>query len=638
MGTQSVESYSDPAKLRLFMKAVLNDLRALEKMIADGTIESGVRRIGAEQELFLVDKYWKPAPLAMEVLERLDDPVFTTELARFNLEFNLPPLTFGGDCLARMERALHDHLAKVRRVADEFDAKVLLAGILPTLRKSDLTLANMSPVPRYFALNAALKRLRGGAFEFHLTGADELIVRHDTVMLEACNTSCQVHFQVGPDEFAHLYNIAQAIAAPVLAVAANSPILFGRRLWRETRIALFQQAVDTRSPGSQLQERRSRVSFGDDWVRHSVLEIFREDIARFRAILGIDFEEDPFETLRLGQVPRLKALQLHNGTVYRWNRPCYGISDGKPHLRIENRVLPGGPTVLDEVANAAFWFGLMSGLSAQYQDITQTMEFDTASTNFLAAARQGMTAQFTWLDGQTYPAQELICKQLVPLARDGLTRSGIDSADIDRYLGVIEERGCSGKTGAQWILCSLKSMKDRGVAGERVTALTAAIYARQQQEQPVHQWPLATLDEGGGWKHHYMRVEQYMTTNLFTVHQDDVIDLVANLMDWRHIRHVPVEDDAHHLVGLVSYRSLLRLLGRDRPQSADQPLAVRDIMQPDPITIAPETSTLEAIDIMRRQRVACLPVVKDRRLVGLITERDFLDISRQMFETLLSES
>ncbi|MFQ5491679.1 MAG: glutamate-cysteine ligase family protein [Phycisphaerae bacterium] len=637
MGTQSVESYSDPAKLRLFMKAVLSDLRALEKIIADGTIESGVRRIGAEQELFLVDKYWKPAPLAMEVLERLDDPAFTTELARFNLEFNLPPVTFGGDCLRRMEHALHDHLAKVRQVAEGLGARVLLAGILPTLRKSDLGLANMAPVPRYFALNAALKRLRSGAFEFHLTGADELIVRHDTVMLEACNTSCQVHFQVAPDEFPRLYNIAQAIAAPVLAVAANSPILFGRRLWRETRIALFQQAIDTRSPGSQLQERRARVSFGDDWVRHSVLEIFREDIARFRAVMGIDFQEDPFEVLRAGGVPRLNALQLHNGTVYRWNRPCYGICDGKPHLRIENRVLPGGPTVLDEMANAAFWFGLMSGISAHYEDITQVMEFDTASTNFLAAARQGLTAQFTWLDGKTYPAQELICKKLAPLAREGLTRSGIDEADIARYLGVIEQRGRSGKTGAQWILGSMAFMKDRGVTGERVTALTAGMYTRQQQEQPVHDWPLAQLEEGGGWKHHYMRVEQYMTTNLFTVHEDDVIDLVANLMDWRHIRHVPVEDDHHHLVGLVSYRSLLRLLGHDQAHGTDHPVAVRDVMNPQPISIAPETSTLDAIDIMRRQRVACLPVVKDKRLVGLITERDFLDISRQMFETHLSE-
>ncbi len=637
MGEQTVENYSDPASLRLFVKAVLNDLRALEHMIDSGMIESGVRRIGAEQEVFLVDDHWQPAPLATQILDRLDDPQYTPELGRFNLEFNLHPISFGTDCLSKMEHALSRHVAKLREVAAEFGAKAVLTGILPTLKQSDMGLQNMMPLSRYAALNEAIKELRGGDFEFHVAGIDELIIKHDSVLLEACNTSCQVHFQTGPEEFAKLYNVAQAVAAPVLALAANSPVLFGRRLWAETRIALFQQSIDTRLPGRHLEDRRARVSFGDGWVKNSVLEIFREDVSRFRAIIGMSIDEDPFEEIAQGRAPRLKALQLHNGTVYRWNRACYGISEGKPHLRIENRVLPSGPTILDEVANAAFWFGLMSGVSHTYPDITKVIEFDTIKSNFLSAARYGLEAQFTWIDDQTAPAEELIRHQLLPLARDGLERAKINQADIDRYLGVVEARAACRRNGSKWILRSLASMKDKGTSAERFCAITAAMHTRQQTDEPAHEWSLARLEEGGGWKHNYLRVEQIMNTNLFSVHEDDVIDLVANMMDWRRIRHVPVEDNSHRLVGLVSYRALLRVLARDMPHGQDNPLAVRDIMQRKPITISPDMPTTKAIATMRNAAVSCLPVVEDGRLVGLVNESDFVAIAGQLLEDQLRE-
>jgi CBS domain-containing protein/gamma-glutamyl:cysteine ligase YbdK (ATP-grasp superfamily) len=631
MGQHDVQEL-DSQNLRSFTQKLLADLRALETMLASGAIESGVRRIGAEQELFLIDRRFRPAPLAMEALERIGDEHFTTEVARFNLEYNADPLDFAGDCLSRLERQLVDLLEKARAAVATLGADLVMIGILPTLDISDLTLANMTPKPRYFALNEAMRRLRGKDWDFYIKGTDELIIRHDSVMVEACNTSFQAHYQVGPEEFAGLYNLTQAVAGPVLAAACNAPILFGRRLWRETRIALFQQSVDHRAAGLHLREQAPRVSFGRRWVDDSVLEIFSEDIARFRVLLSAEIDEDPFECLRAGRPPQLKALRLHNGTIYRWTRPCYGILDGKPHLRIENRILPAGPTILDEVANAAFWFGLLSGLSRVYPDVRRVMEFDTAAENFVAAARLGLRAQFAWPGHQHAPAQELIQKELLPLAREGLAAKGIDAADIDRYLAVIEERVTTRRTGAQWQLDSLAGLRDQGGRAERLAALVAATVANQRTGRPVAQWPLADLAQAGSWEKHYARVGQFMTTDLFTVGPDEAIELVAHLMQWKRIRHVPVEDNEHRLLGLISQRSMIRLIAERFPQVGAQAIAAREVMTSDPVTVSPETSVQDAMALMRRHRVGSLPVVKDDRLVGIITEYDFLGIAAQLMD------
>ena len=394
MGAQDVQQERDAAQKRQFITHLLRDVQALEAMIERGMIETGVRRIGAEQELFLVDQTWRPAPVAMDILDIIEDPHFTTELGRFNLEINLDPLPFTNTCLSTLERDLTELLQKLRTVTHRQGVEVTLTGILPTLRKSDLTLANMTPRPRYVALNEIMTHMRGDAYEFRLKGTDELIVKHDSVMLESCCTSFQVHYQVGAEEFALLYNLAQAVTAPLLAAAANAPLLFGRRLWRETRIPLFQQAIDTRSASHHLRERSPRVSFGQQWVQESVVELFKEDLARFRVLLGATIQEDSLAALRQGITPSLQALRIHNGTVYRWNRSCFGFNDGKAHLRIENRVLPSGPTILDEVANAAFFLGLLSGGPAVYGDITKKLAFHDAETNFLAAAQVGLDAQF----------------------------------------------------------------------------------------------------------------------------------------------------------------------------------------------------------------------------------------------------
>jgi CBS domain-containing protein len=639
MGEHDVRAALEGEQLRVFMKHVLDDLRAFEVMMAMGLFEEDVARIGAEQELFLVDRYYRPAPVALDLLPLLQDPHYTTEIAAFNLEINLDPLELGGDCFGRLQAQTSNLVEKIRSVGAAIGVMPVLIGILPTVRKSDIELCNMTDVPRYHVLNEALTRQRGGPYEFHIKGVDELTIKHDNVLIEGCNCSFQVHLQVGLSDFAKTYNVAQLLTAPVLAAATNSPLLFGRRLWRETRIALFQQAVDTRGAHDSIRERSPRVTFGSSWVQGTPLELYRDDISRFRVLIGSPIDEDPFEMLRHGIVPELKALRLYNGTIYRWNRVCYGTMNGRAHIRIENRVLPSGPTILDEVANAAFWVGLMRAAPEEYGDVTTRIAFDDTRMNFVVAARLGLDSHFTWLDGERISAEALLCERLLPLARRGLESSGVAAGDVDKYLGVIEERVRSGRTGSRWVVDSFDSMKGASRAGARVNALVAATVEQQAgpDAAPVAKWEMAKLGESGDWVRSFSRVEHYMTTDLFTVREDEPIELVANIMDWRNIRHVPVEDSQNRLVGIVSYRTILRLIGSGPPVGGGVPVAVGKLMKPDPVWITPETSTLEAIALMRSQRVSALPVVKEGRLVGIVSERDFLEITRKLLEEKLEE-
>ena len=619
---------ADSESVRSFTRALLRDLRGLERMLDEGLIESGIRRFGAEQEVFLVNRGWRVAPVADDVLAKLGEP-FVTELARFNLEFNLDPHELKGDCFTVLHREIDTRMDQLRHAAAEVGCEAVLTGILPTLVKSDLTLDNMTPRERYYALNESMNRMRGGSYKLRIIGTDDLNIEHDSVMLEACNTSAQVHLQVEAEEFAQFYNMAQAVTAPVLAASVNSPLLFGKRLWSETRIALFQQSLDTRSTTLHMRELKPRVRFGSRWLDESVTELFQEDIAHFRVLLASEIDEDPMQELDEGRIPSLQALQLHNGTVYRWNRPCYGVGGGKPHLRIECRFLPAGPSVIDEVANSALWIGAVLGAVNHYGDVRPRLPFDIARANFLAASRMGMRAGFYWCDGAAISAQDLLQKEVIPLAREGLQSVAIDANDIDRYLGVIEERVERRATGAAWLLTSLASMEGEGTQAERLAAVTGASVAHQQRGLPVHQWPLATLGDAGGWIPNFRTVEQYMTTSLFTVHEDELLDLVAFLMDKNLIRHVLVENAENELVGVVSYRSLIRMIARGTNPGMD-PVPVREVMAHQPITVNPQTSTTEAIELMRKERVSCLPVVSGGKLVGIVSESDFMPIAYQL--------
>ncbi len=631
MGKQNDQLPQDGEKLRQFTRYLLEDLHALERMLSEGIIGADISRIGVEQELVIVGSDLRPAARALEMLDELEPIGFTPELALFNLEFPVGPLLFEGKCLSDLEAALEEKLAAVRDVAQRHGISVGMFGILPSIRKADLSMENMTPRARYQKLNDVLSQQRGRDYELHIRGTDELVTSQANLMLEGANTSFQVHFQVPPDQFALRYNVAQVVLGPVLAAAGNSAFFGRHRLWHETRIALFQQSLDSRNAPVERQV-EPRVSFGTRWVDESVLELFQEDIARFKVLFALENVEDPAAALEAGRVPQLEALRLHTGTVYRWNRAVYGISDGRPTLRIENRALPAGPTTMDEVANAAFWFGLMAGLTEEVGDVREVMKFEDARDNFANAAITGLEAQMTWLGGERKSARDLILQDLLPLSYLGLRDRQIDEEDIYKYLGVIEERVESGQTGAAWQLRSFAEMTGHGTRWEKVHALVAATFARQATGLPVHTWELAQLGEAGGWRNNYVRVEQLMTSELYTVHPDDPLELAANVMTWRGVRHVLVEDDEHRLVGLITYKHLLKRFIQGGGEHGD---AVRDAMSTDPIVVAPDTSSLDAIALMRQKDVSCLPVVKNDRLVGMITKDDFMNMAGSLLRDRL---
>jgi CBS domain-containing protein/gamma-glutamylcysteine synthetase len=625
---KDVDGKLEGERQREFMTAVLTDVKALERMLAEDKFDTGMRRIGAEQEMFLIDDQWRPTRGVLKLLEKLQDNHYTTELGQFQIEANCDPQLLTADGISRMHIQLDELVDRARMSALEMNMGVVLMGILPTMRKSDLSLDSMVPSARYMQLNQIISKLKGGKFSLSIKGLDELILDHDSVMLEACNSSFQVHLQVAPSEFARMYNIAQVLAGPTMAISANSPIVFGKRLWAETRIALFRQAVDERKL-SHLRETEARVNFGTRWVKSSVVEIFREDIARYRSFVGTDLDEDPLAVVEAGGVPQLKALRLHNGTIYHWNRACYGITDGKAHLRIENRIMPAGPSTLDEMANAAFWCGVMVEIGAREEDITRRIDFDQAAANFYTAAREGIGSHFTWLDGHDISARELVLERLLPLAQQGLRRQNVDDADITKYLSVIENRIREGRTGARWQISSWNSLRDRANPAERAIALVAATVKRQLSRRPVSEWERARLDEANTSKGNYARVENYMDTDLYTVHAEDAIEMVVNLMIWERVRHVCVEDSDHKLIGLVTHRAVLRFAQSGR-STLRTPIS--EIMKRDVFTVTPETPTLDALRTMRRLQVGCLPVVHEERLVGIVTEGDFLEIASKLLE------
>ncbi len=638
MGEQNVSKAGRQAELQHFVRSLLNDVQSLQYMLDHDWFETGITRMGAEQEMALVHRdTLKPATVAVEALERMAHyPWLTSELAAFNLEVNLTPYELTGNCFSRTENELLGYLGIIREQLHSMNTDLVLTGILPTLRKNDLVMDNLTPKDRYYALMAALKEMQlGHAFELRLTGIDELLVKHDSPLLEACNTSFQIHLQVAPKNFVQMYNIAQALTAPVLAIAANSPIVFGRRLWHESRIALFQQSIDTRSSHDHMRERSPRVQFGHGWLKDSIMNIYKEDIARFRVLINSDDPEDSMEMVRQGRVPKLRALQVHNSTVYRWNRPCYGISDtGKPHLRIENRVIPSGPTVLDEVANAAFWLGTMMEMGHTVEDVTQRVSWEDVRDNFGKVARFGIDTQLNWFDDKKIGTISLVHDTLLPMAESGLHRAGVDPKDISRYLGVIEARAKDHMNGARWMLRAFTKLKKETSQDEALCALTASIMENQKTNEPGHTWGMPGPESLRNYKPAGLKVEEFMTTDLFTAHGQDTIPMVTEIMDWRKIRYMPVEDEKGNLVGLITSRLLLRHYSKNYTLEDAVPQTIEDIMVRNPITVTEDATLLQAMQLMRDNQIGCLPVIKDRQLVGIITEMDFLQISSRLLERM----
>jgi hypothetical protein len=446
---------------------------------------------GLEIELDLITPAGEPAMRNAEVLHSLADPAFQTELGQFNLELNANPRLIAGGGFAHYEHDLLDRLSRADDRAAKVDAALLMIGILPTLNQEQTVLAHLSPNPRYLLLNEQIVAARGEDITLDIRGVERLRTTTDSIGPEAAGTSVQCHLQVAPDTFAAYWNASQAIAGVQVALGANAPYLFGRQLWAETRIALFEQATDTRSDELKAQGVRPRAWFGERWIS-SIFDLFEENVRYYPPLLPICEDEDPVAVLESGGVPRLGELRLHNGTVYRWNRPVYDVMDGRPHLRVENRVLPSGPTVVDLLANAAFYFGLTRTLAEEDRPIWSQLTFSAAEENFHQAARLGIRAGLHWPGVGEVPAAELVQRWLLPKAYEGLDRYGVDPPLRDRLLGIIEQRCRTGRNGATWQVEAVRAEEARGRSRpEALRAMLRRYLTHQRSNQPVHSWPPA---------------------------------------------------------------------------------------------------------------------------------------------------
>jgi len=623
MGEHTVSKISGSEEKRNYTRFLLGDILALEYMLENKMFETGIQRIGAEQELVLLDEDWKPSMNNMALLTAINDPHYTTEIARFNLEINLDPLVFTGDCFSQLEKDLQGLLQKGKTAASKADTNILLTGILPTLTKDCLHFEYMTPNPRYEALNDVMRGQKKGDFELNIVGIDELLAKHPNILFEACNTSFQIHLQLEPDEFVSQYNWSQLISGPVLSLASNSPLLMGKRLWSETRIALFQQSVDTRSTQILQRSKEPRVTFGKDWLYGSVANLFKDNVSRYNFLFSSDQYEDSMQTLKDGGIPKLGALILHNGTVYKWNRPCYGISQGKPHLRIENRYIPSGPTVEDEIANTVFWLGLMKGMPEKYKNVQNMMRFEDARFNFYNAARTGLDCQFNWF-GKTMPASRLLERELIPLAYEGLDKVGIDNKDISKYMDIIQSRLKRRQNGANWLSKNFSELLKGSTPAEASVNITKKLYENQEDGSPVHSWKNVRPNQVNAHKE-FKTVNEIMETDLFTVNEDDLLDLVVHVMDWQQIRHVPVENSENQLVGMINSKCIIRFLSQ---KERKEETSAKEIMITKYPKIHPSASTNEAIRIMAETRSDALPVVMDDgTLLGIITESDIVQVA-----------
>lgn len=446
-----------------------------EALVAECTLRGttdDIRLVGLELEACLVDRETLlPSMCNQAFLTRLDSPQASAELAQHNTEFNFEPLPLGEGMLGRLHAALHRQCTQARQVAAELGADIALCGILPTLAPSQLTPSNISPLNRYFALNRQVMDAHcGAASRLDIKGRDHLTRELDSVMMEAATTSFQIHLRLPANLMRGAYNAAQLASAPMIALGANSPLLFGHDLWAETRIPLFEQAVGLGGLGSASRGPVRRVSFGSGYVKRGLLECFEENLAHYPVLLPILDDSGA----------RYAHLRLHNGTIWRWNRPIVGFDeDGGVHLRLEHRTLPAGPSLIDMVANTALFVGLVRHYMDQE---VESLEFALARSNFYEAARHGLSARIDWLDGQRHPISRLLRKTLLPAAAGGLDLLGIDPDDRDRYLGVLERRLDSGQNGAVWQRRFLARYP-----GD-LAALTASMLEQQACDTPVHLW------------------------------------------------------------------------------------------------------------------------------------------------------
>ncbi|EGD53875.1 glutamate-cysteine ligase family protein [Gordonia neofelifaecis] len=500
MGAEvSHQKFSGADRVR-FRSQVSRGTEAIARMLADGVFTDHGRPpeplLGMEVELNLIDSDAEPAMANTEVLDAIADPAYQTELGQFNIEINVSPRPFVGADTVGLEQALRSSLNRAEARAASTGNHLIMVGMLPTLGSEHFAHQWISTNPRYALLNEQIFAARGEDLELDITGipmspggpAERLTTTSDSILPEAACTSLQLHLRVAPEDFAAHWNAAQAISGVQVAIAGNSPFLDGKALWHETRIPVFEQATDTRPLELKNQGVRPRVWFGERWI-NTIFDLFEENTRYFPALLPVSTEVDPLAELDAGRTPDLEELRLHNGTVYRWNRPVYDVVDGHAHLRVENRVLPAGPTVVDVMANAAFYYGLLRGLVESDLPVWSQMSFDAAHENLSAGARWGFGAQLYWPNIGWIRPDELVLRRLLPIAERGLTAYGLSEQAKRRYLGVIEGRCATRQSGSVWQRRAVQAREDAGES--RTQALRGMVndYATLMHEgEPVHAW------------------------------------------------------------------------------------------------------------------------------------------------------
>ena len=477
MGDEISHSDFQAAEFEKFEDLLKTETDELGRWFQEDAFSTHTPVCGLELEAWLIDDKAQPTPKNPALMKALNDPLVVPELAKFNLELNVHPLSLDGTALSDLHSRLLATWKRCQKEAQKLDTRLLMTGILPSVRQQDLNLDNMSEMVRYRALNEQVLRLRDDQpLQVDIHGYEHLNILHEDVMLESAATSFQLHLKVSMKQAVRYYNAAQILSAPLVAAATNSPYLFGKELWSETRIPLFEQSVEIGGFAGASRGPVRRVNFGTGYAKQSLFECFIENQQHFPVLLPIEYKSP---------LSDLSHLRLHNGTIWRWNRPLIGFdNDGTPHLRIEHRVLPAGPTVVDAIANAAFFYGLVEALASREVPPERQIEFAIARDNFYAAAHDGLDAQVTWLEGRKLPMQTLLLNELIPQAHFGLDKLGIDPQDRDFYLGVIKDRVSNACTGSSWQRAYVARH------GGDMCKLTEAYYQRQQTEQPVHEWDI----------------------------------------------------------------------------------------------------------------------------------------------------
>jgi gamma-glutamyl:cysteine ligase YbdK (ATP-grasp superfamily) len=473
MGQEISFSQFDKSDFDHFYQKLNQETQLLKKMIKQKACSTRSPVAGFEIEAWILDKNMQPSPTNDSFLASLNNPLAFAELAKFNIELNSTPTPLAGNVFSRMHKQLQCTWDNAFQHAESLQNKLLMIGTLPTLKQSDLTLANMSDLNRYRALNEQILLSRGKPIHLEIIGYEHLKLKHHDVMLESATTSLQVHIQLPLDMAHHFYNASIMVSAPIVALCANSPYLFGKDLWHESRIPLFEQAIETGGYAGAAHGPIKRVSFGTDYARQSISECFTENLDHFPVLLPAN----------LGSTPEaFEHLRLHNGTIWRWNRPLVGFDDdGTPHIRVEHRVPAAGPTTIDCMANTAFYYGVAKNICDEIIEKGLSLPFSQAKDNFYQAARYGLDSQIIWLDGQKHQLQTLIQQELIPRAISGLISLGVTRSDTEDFLDIILQRISNKQNGCHWQRQTIKSDHD-------FKSMTQNYLKNQQSAKPVSEW------------------------------------------------------------------------------------------------------------------------------------------------------